>query len=57
MLIRLSILLIIIISINTNNQGMNLNSIEVGSPINLLNPKVGTFLTKGKFAQGLVGII
>ena len=36
---------------------MNLNSIEVGSPINLLNPKVGTFLTKGKFAQGLVGKI
>ena len=22
---------------------MNLNSIEVGSPFNLLNPKVGTF--------------
>jgi hypothetical protein len=23
---------------------MNLNSLEVGSPINLLNPKVGAFL-------------
>ena len=36
---------------------MNLNSIEVGSPINLLNPKVGTFLTSVDIYLGLIGKI